>query len=103
MHARGGSVGLQPHVCREATRSAKSALDSVERAPVGPVVAVCRHAVLAASFIKMGSDAAYAAYRQYPRGRWEGGKRGKEVSVFDASCPTMPEQENEACSNVNVH
>jgi hypothetical protein len=36
-------------------RSAKSALDSVERAPVGPVVADCRHAVLAASFIKMGS------------------------------------------------
>ena len=26
-------------------RSAKSALDSVERAPVGPVVAVCRHSV----------------------------------------------------------
>ncbi len=34
-------------------RSAKSALDIVERAPVGPVVAFCRHAVLAASFIKM--------------------------------------------------
>ena len=70
-------------------RSAKSALDSVERAPVGPVVAVCRHAVLAAPFIKMGSDAAYAAY---PRGRWEGEKRRKEVSVLDASCPTMPKQ-----------
>ena len=79
---------MQPHE----RRSAKSALDSVERAPVGPVVAVCRHAVLAAPFIKMGSDAAYAAYRQYPRGRWEGEKRRKEVSVLDASCPTMPKQ-----------
>ena len=59
-------------------RSAKSALDSVERAPVGSVVAVCRHAVLAAPFIKMGSDAAYAAYRQYPKGRWEGKKEGRK-------------------------
>jgi len=47
---------------------------------------------LAASIIKMGSDAAYAAHRQYPRGRWEGEKGRKEVSVLDASCPTMPEQ-----------
>jgi hypothetical protein len=39
---------------------------------------------------------------QYPRGRWEGEKRRKEVSVLDASCPTMPKQSNEACLNVNV-
>ena len=89
MLARGGSVGCAYAFGR---RSAKPALGSVERAPVGLVVAVCRHAVLAASFMKMGSDAVYAAYRQYPRGRWEGEKRRKEVSVLDASCPTMPKQ-----------
>ena len=39
------------------------------KGPVGPVVAVCRHAVLAASFIKMGSDAVYAVHGAVPKGK----------------------------------
>ena len=47
-------------------RSAKPALGSVERAPVGPVVAVYRHTVSSA---KMGSDAVYAVHGAVPKGK----------------------------------
>jgi hypothetical protein len=38
----------------------------------------------------MVSDAVYAVHGAVPKGKVEGEKRGKEVSVLDASCPTMP-------------
>ncbi len=44
-------------------------LGSVERAPVGPDLAVYRHTVLAASFIKMGTDAVSAVHRVVPKGK----------------------------------
>ena len=51
-------------------RSAKPALSSVERGPVGAVIAVYRHTVFkAASFIKMGSDAVYAVHGAVPKGK----------------------------------
>ena len=50
-------------------RSAKSALDGVKRATVGPDAAVRRHTVLAAFFIKMGSDAVYAVHGAVPKGK----------------------------------
>jgi hypothetical protein len=84
--ARGGSVGCAYAFGR---RSVKPALGSVERAPVGPVVAVYRRTV-SSVFHKDGSDAVYAVHGAVTKGRWEGEKRGKEVSVLDASCPTMP-------------
>ena len=63
-------------------RSAKPALGSVERAPVGPVVAVYRHTV--ASFIKVGSDAVYAIHGAVPKGKvGVGDTAGRDVRATD--------------------
>ena len=66
MLARGGSVGCAYAFGR---RSAKPALGSVERAPVGPVVAVYRHTVSSVFHKELGSDAVYAVHGAVPKGK----------------------------------